>query len=222
MKRLPFLALILSFVLVGMVLGQTDPEPTFSLYQEIGRPRPQGIQYDPNFDQFALTNLDSSLVLVDAATLAIRHTLYQQGFYNGYEFSHDGRHLALAIDRRVEVWDTQTGQLDVTLEPEGVLSMVGTLTFSDDDQLILFDSVVPAPDSLRRSENDTSILPWMWDLPSARRERNSSLPGGAEAYPFFGFRNGLILGPDKALIGALPGRLQVVDGRSKDLTVENE
>ena len=222
MKRLAFFALILSFVLVGIVLGQTDAEPTFTLIQEIGKLRPQGIEYDPNFDQFALTNLDGSLVLTDAATLATRHTLYQQGFYSGYTFSHDGRYLALAIDRRVEVWDTQTGTLNVTLEPEGVLSLVGTLTFSDDDQLLLFDSLVPAPATLRRSENDTSILPWMWDLPSARHERNSTLPGGTEAYPFFGFRNGLVIGPNNALIAALPGRLQVIDGRSKDLPVENE
>jgi hypothetical protein len=47
-------------------------------------------------------------------------TRYQQGFYSGYEFSHDGRYLALAIDRRVEIWDTQTGTLDITLEPESV------------------------------------------------------------------------------------------------------
>ncbi|MEO8606757.1 MAG: hypothetical protein ABI690_02665 [Chloroflexota bacterium] len=222
MKRLAFFALILSFVLVGIVLGQTDAEPTFTLIQEIGKLRPQGIEYDPNFDQLALTNLDGSLILADASTLATRHTLYQQGFYSGYKFSHDGRYLALAIDRRVEVWDTQAGTLNITLEPESVLSLTGALTFSDNDQLLLFDSVVPAPASLRRSENDTSILPWMWDLPSARRERNSTLPGGAESYPFFGFRNGLIIGPNNALIGALPGRLQVIDGRSKDLTVENE
>src|SRR5689334_9415852 len=163
-----------------MVLGQTNAEPTFTLIQEIGKLRPQGIEYDPNYDQLALTNLDGSLVLADAATLETRHTLYQQGFYSGYKFSHDGRYLALAIDRRVEIWDTQTGTLNITLEPESVLSLTGALTFSDDDQLLLFDSVVPAPATLRRSENDTSILPWMWDLPSARRERNSTLPGGTE------------------------------------------
>jgi hypothetical protein len=222
LKRLAFFAVILSFALVGMVLGQTDSTPTFTLVQEIGRLRPQGIRYDPHYDQFAMTDLNSRLLLVDAATLQPRHVLYERGFYNGYTFSQDGRFLALAIDRRIELWDTQTGTLSASLEPEGVLSMVGTITFSDDDQLILFDSVVPAPAALRRSENDTSILPWLWDLPSARGERNSALSGGAEAYPFFGFRNGLIIGPNKTLIAALPGRLQVIDGRSRDLPVVNE
>ena len=94
--------------------------------------------------------------------------------------------------------------------------MSGIMRFSDDDRLLLFDSVVRAPPELRRSENDTSILPWMWDLSAERGERNSTLPGGTEAYPFFGFRNGLVIGPNDTMIAALPARLQVLDGNSKD------
>ncbi|MBZ0281619.1 MAG: hypothetical protein K8L97_12840, partial [Anaerolineae bacterium] len=222
MKRLAFFALILSFVLAGIALGQTTDDAAFTLIQEIGRPRPQGINYDAHFDQFAMTDLSGKLLLVDASNLETRHVLYEQGFYSGYKFSHDGRFLALAIERRVELWDTQTGALSTTLEPEGVLSLVGTLTFSDDDQLLLFDSLIPAPAATRRSENDTSVLPWLWDLPAARGERNSSLPGSSEAYPFFGFRNGLIIGPNNILIAALPGRLQVINGNTKDQPVLNE
>ncbi len=222
MKRLLFLLVVLTFPLVGIVLGQIADQPTFNLIQEIGKPRPQGIRYDPNFDQFAYTDIDSRLLLIEAATLQTRFVLYEQGNYSGYIFNHDGHYLALALDRRVEIWDTQTGKLDLSLEPDGVLRMAGTMRFADDDRLLLFDSVVRAPPELRRSENDTSILPWMWDLAAARGERNSTLPGAVDAYPFFGFRNGLIIGPNDTLIAALPGRLQVIDGRSKDYPVTNE
>ncbi len=216
MKRLLLLVFI-TFPLMGMVLGQVaDDQPIFNLVQEIGKPRPQGIRYDINFDQFAYTDLTGRLVLVDAATLQTRYVLYEQGNYSGYIFSHDGRYLALAIDRQVQIWDTQTGTLDISLAPDGVLSMSGIMRFSDTDQLLLFDSVVRAPPELRRSENDTSILPWMWDLSAERGERNSTLPGGTEAYPFFGFRNGLIIGPNDTMIAALPARLQVLDGHSRD------
>lgn len=217
MKRLLLLLVFITFPLVGMVLGQVaDEQPIFNLVQEIGKPRPQGIRYDSNFDQFAYTDLTGRLVLVDAATLQTRHVLYEQGNYSGYVFSHDGRFLALAIDRQVQIWDTQAGTLDISLEPDGVLSMSGIIRFSDDDRLLLFDSIVRAPPELRRSENDTSILPWMWDLAAERGERNSTLPGGTEAYPFFGYRNGLIIGPNDTMIAAIPARLQVLDGHSKD------
>lgn len=222
MKRLAFFALILSFVLAGIALGQTTDDSAFTLIQEIGRPRPQGIEYDPQFDQFAMTDLSGALLLVKASNLETSHVLYEQGFYSGYKFSHDGRFLALAIERRVELWDTQTGELSTSVEPEGILSLVGTLRFSDDDELLLFDSLIPAPAATRRSENDTNVLPWLWDLPAARGERNSTLPGSSEAYPFFGFRNGLIIGPNNILIAALPGRLQVINGNTKDMPVLNE
>ena len=59
-------------------------------------------------------------------------------------------------------------------------------------------------------------------MAAARGERNSTLPGGTEAYPFFAFHNGLIIGPNDTLIAALPARLQVLDGHSKDYGVVNE
>ncbi len=222
MKRLPFLILLLTFPLVGMVLAQTPPDITFTKIQDIGRQRPQGIQYDANFDRFVWTDTDSRLLLVDAASLQTQHTLYERGFYNAYKFSHNGRYLALAIERRIELWDTQSGTLAAAFEPDGALSVAGPLRFGDDDTLLLFDSIVPAPAATRRSENDTSIIPWLWDLPSARGETNSRLPRGAEAYAFFNFRTGLALAPNDALIAAIPARLQVLNGRSPELAVLSE
>ncbi len=222
MKHLLLLLGFITFPLVGIVLGQIADQPVFTLVQEIGKPRPQGIKYDPNFDQFAYTDAKGRLLLVEASTLQTRFVVYEQGSTSGYIFSHNGQYLAVAIDTRIDMWDTQTGKLNISLTPDGVLSESGTMRFGDDDQLLLFDSIVRAPPELRRSENDTAILPWMWDLSAARGERNSTLPGGAEAYPFFAFHNGLIIGPNDTLIAALPGRLQVLDGHSKDYGVVSE
>lgn len=222
MKRFLLLLAVVTFPLVGIVLGQKTEQPIFNLIQQIGKPRPQGIEYNPYFDQFAYTDQTGRLLLVQASTLEPQFVLYEQGNFSGYLFSRDGRYLALAIDTRIEIWDTQIGKLNIALTPDGVLSESGTMRFSDDGNLLLFDSVVRAPPELRRSENDTAILPWMWDLAAARGERNSTLPGGAEAYPFFAFHNGLIIGPNDTLIAALPGRLQVLDGHSKAYGVVNE
>ena len=167
MKRFILLLVLITLPLVGIVLGQNANQPIFNLVQEIGKPRPQGIKYDPNFDQFAYTDQQGRLVLVQASSLQPRFVLYEQGNYSGYIFSHDGLYLALAIDTRIEIWDTQTGKLNIALTPDGVLSESGTMRFSDDGNLLLFDSVVRAPPELRRSENDTSILPWMWDFGSS-------------------------------------------------------
>ncbi len=211
------LAIIVSLVIVGVAVGQGTSE-TFAVVQTIGQERPRGIRYDPNFDRFVWVDA-AALQLVDAATLEVQHTIAARGPYNAYRFSHDGRWLALAIERRIEVWNTQTGELNLSLEPEGALGIQGPLHFSDDDTLLLFDSVVPAPDNLRRSEFDTVILPWLWDLSDARGAARSRLPRFVEAYPVFNMRNGYILGPNNMAIAALPQRLQIVDINDRDLPV---
>lgn len=159
------------------------------------------------------------MTLVDAASYQTQHILYEQGAYNGYSFSHDGRYLALAIDRRVELWDAQTGQMSVRFEPEGANLVQGPLIFSPDDTWLLLDTVVPAPQATRRSENDTNIIPWLWDLPAARDEAPARLNGGAEAFAFFNFRNGLVMGGNLFFIAGIPNRLQVIDGRTNAFDV---
>jgi hypothetical protein len=214
------LAVVFLASLVGVAWAQTPPAdtPLFVPYQQIGERRPGGILYEPQFDRMAWVDLDGRLVLVDATTYQTQHILYTQGAYNAYEFSHDGRHLALAIDQRVELWDTGTGTLRATFEPTGANLVQGPLIFTPDDRWLLLDTVVPAPQETRRSENDTSIIPWLWDIPAALDEAPSRL-NGAEGAAFFNFRNGLVVGGDTFLIAGIPGRLQIIDGRSNDFTV---
>ncbi|MBZ0294128.1 MAG: hypothetical protein K8L99_16320, partial [Anaerolineae bacterium] len=218
MKRThSLLLLILLLLMAGMVLGQDTA--SFGFVQSIGRERPQGIVYNPSLDQFAWVDSEGSLLLVDSATYQTQTTLHQNDTYNAYAFSHDGSMLALAIARRVELWDTRSGELLATLEPDGANSTTGPLLFADDDQLLLFTAIIPAPQELRRSENDTSNLPWLWDIPAALNQANSSLPRRVEAYPFFDFRNGFVLGAHDKVLAALPQHLQILDVGDTDLPV---
>lgn len=229
MKRTALFVLFLLMALAGLTLAQDAPEgepavppPPFTLIQQFGQLPPQGIQYDANFDRFVMVDLQGQLLLVDAATYETQHILYNAGTYNAYTFSHDGRYLGLAIDRRVELWDTRTGQLSAMLEPAGALVANAPLVFSPDDGLLLLNTIVPAPPELRRSENDTSNLPWLWDLNDALNLGNSSLPNRVEAYPFFDYRYGMILGPNRTIIGGYPGRLNVQDARDRELPLVAE
>ena len=138
-------------------------------------------------------------------------------------FSHDGRWLALAVDVRIELWNTQTGELATSLAPEGVLQIQGPLYFGTDDRLLQFDSLVRAPAELRRSENDTLVLSWLWDLPAARRESSASLPGNSRAYAFFEYRgSSLVLGTGDYVIAGAPSRLIVMDAGDPALPIVAE
>lgn len=215
-KWMLFLAIVLSFI--GLVWAQGATR-WFVPVQQIGEPRPQGIEYDPAFDQLVMVDLEGRLLLADAATFTTQHILYEEGAYNAYAFSHDGRWLALAIDLRVELWDTETGQLTATFAPDGAKLVQGPLLFSPDDTWLLLDTVVPAPQATRRSENDTEIIPWLWDLQAARDEGRSRLRGRAEAFAFFNYRNGLVMAGDLFLVAGQPSRLQIIDGRSSSFDV---
>ena len=211
MKRTHALILILaSLVIAGVVFGQDAASNPFVVVEQIGAVRPQGIRYDPNYDQFVMVTPRGQLLLVDASSFAIKSTLYASGNYNAYRFSHDGNFLVLAIDSRVEVWNTQTGAIDVSIEPQANY-VTGPLQFSDDDSLLMFTAIVPASQATRRSENDTDNLPWLWDLRAARDQADSRLPGRVEAYSFFDYRNGLFLEPNDKILAALPDRLQVLN-----------
>ena len=226
MKKTRFLIAVMMALsaMVGIVLAQGDgsPEPSFAAVREIGRVRPQGIQYDPHFDRFVMVDPLGRLLLVDAATSDVQYVLYDTGTtYNAYAFSHDGRWLAVAIGRRVELWDTQAGTVAADVEPDA-LYIQGPLEFSDDDNLLLINAVVPAPVELRRSENDTVNLPHLWDIPAARDGAVSTLPESYELYPFYDYLFGFILGPHHKVIGALPQRLQLIDVANRSLPVLTE
>ncbi|MBN1563460.1 MAG: hypothetical protein JXA10_06465, partial [Anaerolineae bacterium] len=216
--------LLAGLLVVNAAWGQdsTPSAASFVLVQELGHVRPQGIQYDPNFDQFVMVDPAGRLILVDGATFKTRHVLYERGSYSVYTFSHDGRWLALGIDRRVELWDTQTGALTVDVTPEEALSIQAPLQFSYDDDLLLINAVVPAPAALRRSENDTSNLPYLWDLPAARNEADTTLPNYFELYSFYDYRYGFVMGPNRKVITGLPQRLQVMDVADKNLPILSE
>jgi hypothetical protein len=176
MKRIQLFVLlaILSLIVAGVALSQ-EPR-SFEFVAQIGQPAPRGVIYDRNFDRFALVDTRGRLLLASAQDYSTQHVLYEEGnTFNTYTFSHNGHWFAVAIGRRIDVWDANSGTLVTTFEPDGALSVTAPVQFSDDDGLILFNAVVPAPDSIRRSENDTANLPWLYEFDAARDVRNSML-----------------------------------------------
>lgn len=220
-----FPALLLS--VVSITLAQSTPGQFFTLVRQFGRIRPSGIQYDTNFNRLAMVE-NGQLLLADASTKQTQHVIYPRGAYSAYIFSHDGRFLALAIDRRIELWDTNSGERKAIFEPPAAKLVQGPLHFSPDDTWLLLDTLVPAPPELRRSENDTVSLPWLWDIPAALRDVRStrlpSLASAPNAYPFFSlkFPNTLVIGPNNYLLAGIPSRLQVINAGQKDFPVMTE
>jgi hypothetical protein len=210
MKRI-FLALsfMLLMLLVGLAMAQSRPM-NFEETARIGQPRPRGLQYDPNFDRLVWVDVLGRLQLVDAKTFAVQHTLYDTGFYNAYAFSHNGKYLALAIDLRLEIWDANTGTMLVAFPPDGALRVEAPLYWSLDDTLVSVNTQVRAPQELRRSENDTTNLPWVWDVASELGERRTILPN-ARAIPFFDYRNGFVYGANNIAVAGIAERLRVLD-----------
>lgn len=227
-KRRRFSLALLVFMLAvavwwqaAQLVAQVDDETPdlFLPIRTIGATRPSGLRYEPVTDRFAWVDPQGQLVLVDAATLATQHILYSSGAYEAFAFSRDGRSLAVAIGVRVEVWDTDSGVLVAVFEPPGANRVQGPLQFTRNDELLLFDSIVPAPQELRRSENDTIILPWVWDVAAARDQRPSVLVNRVEAYPFYDIRVSMIAGGDGILVGGLDNRIQVFDADSPTMAM---
>lgn len=206
-----FLFVLIASLLVSVAMSQSAADPAFTLVQDIGLVSPQGVQYDPNFDRFVMVDAGGQLVLADALTREVQYVIYARGSYYGYRFSHDGRWLAVAQTGKVDIWNTQTGELDLELVPTVALGFSSRLEFSDDDSLLLFKAIVPAPDDIRRSENDTTLTPWLWDLEAERRNRSGILPEQRRAQPFFDMRTELLLTPNNKLIAALPRSILVND-----------
>jgi WD40 repeat protein len=221
--------LILLLLLVGITLAQdtseseteAERERSFEIVAEIGRALPRSLLYDPNFERYLIVDAYGRLLFQDALTFDVQTVLYESGGYNDYAFSHDGRFLALAIEERIELWDTQTGERIARLTELGEpLQVVGAVQFSRDDRLLIFQGVYPAPRSIRVRENQTINVPWIWHIPAALGQEEAPYPGGAEAWQFFDYRNGMVIAPDNRIVAALPSRLQVLDGESLDLIFE--
>lgn len=202
--------LLVALCLAGFAVGIGLSQDTITEIQRIGDLRPTGLKYDVNFHQFVWVNPQGQLEIADATTYQSRHVIYESGLYNSYIFSHDGRRLAIAIDTRVEIWDTQTGEKITEINPDGALRTEAPLFFSDDNLLLSFNTQVRAPRELRRSENDTVNLPWVWDFEATARIRTSILRNGVTAEPFFDLRNGFLFGPGNYFVTGFEGRLQLL------------
>lgn len=210
MKRRTTIALLLvALCLAGLAVGIGLSQDTITEIQRIGDLHPTGIKYDANFQQFIWVNPQGQLELADAKTYESRHVIYDSGLYNAYVFSNDGRWLAIALDTRVEIWDTQTGEKLTEINPDGALRTEGPLFFSDDNLLLSFNTQVRAPRELRRSENDTVNLPWVWDFEATARIRTSILRNGVTAEPFFDLRNGFLFGSNNYFVTGYEGRLNL-------------
>ncbi len=224
MKRKHGLLFVLILIVAGagLAVAQESLRGTaFQVETQIGFPLPNRLIYDPVFDRYAEIDVYGALHLVDGKSFERQHTLYSEGGYNDFAFSNDGRWLALAIEQRIELWDAQTGALAASLtDLSEARRIYGPLQFSDDDQLLLFYGTYPAPQELRRFENDTTEVPWLWHLPSAREEGDSPFPRQVEALPFFDYRNGFVMGPNSRIVAALPGRLHVLDALTTEVLYE--
>lgn len=212
MKRHYLLALIFPLLLIvtGFALSQEAPAESFTLVTQIGQIAPQGVKYDPNFDRLVMVDAEGRLLLADASTYQTQHILHENGTYSAYEFSHDGRWLALEVDRLVELWNTQTGEREEVFESSSALSYSAPLQFSADDTLLLFTMVVPAPDDIRRSETDTSLVPYIWDIGAELDLRDPALPENVIAQPFFDLRNGFVLGANNTIVAARIDLVEVI------------
>ncbi len=223
-KQIILVALLVVVAAAGLVVAQESLKGTaFQVETQIGIPLPGRLIYDPIFQRYAEIDVYGALHLVDGATFERQHTLYNEGGYNDFAFSHDGRWLALAIEQRIELWNAETGEKVASLIDLSEAKRIhGPLQFSEDDELLLFSGTYSAPQALRRFEGDTSEVPWLWHLPAAREEGDSPFPNQLEALPFYDYRNGFVMGPDKRIVAALPGRLHVIDAMTIQVLYEIE
>ena len=227
------LTLLLLVTTSGLVLSQQSsaqsatptptPEIAFAIEGEIGRALPQKIVYDPTFERMAVIDAYNRLLFVNALDYSTISVLHERGSYGDVAFSHDGRWLAVGYNFTMELWDTESVSLVASLTNiGGIRQWVGTIQFTPDDQLLIFEGAYLAPPALRMSEFDTVNYPWVWHLPAARREAESTLPGGIEAIQMFDYRNGFVVTPDNKIVAALPSRLRILDAHTLDTLFEIE
>jgi hypothetical protein len=199
----------------GHTAAQSVLQP-FDRIGTIGRERPAVPLYLPQADQFVSVEL-TGVVVRDAATLDVVRTIDTRPALDAVAVSSDETTLAVAVDLRIDVYDLPTGTLVARFEPPGARAVQGPLRFTRGDELLVFDTLVPAPQELRRSENDTVLLPWVWDVAAAREERRSVLVNGVDSYPFFEPRVSLITGPGGVVVLGLNNRLHIFDTDTPDL-----
>ena len=231
-------ALVLTLALIMLAVsswGQAQSESTafpasatapasvaFAVQTEIARALPRKIVYNAPHEQLAMVDAHTRLVLMNALDYQVQATLYEQGRFGDLAFSHDGRWLAVQVDDAVELWDTGTflrvARLDRALGT--VRELRGPMAFTSDDSVLLFYADYAAPLSLRRSENDFLTYPWLWHLPTARGESESSFRGGVEAIRMVDYPNGFVLTPQDTVVAALPARLQVLDPFTQEILYE--
>jgi WD40 repeat protein len=226
MRRLVLLTLSLLLVFFsGIVLSQDGdaevagtgtitptPQIAFSIEGEIGRALPQKIVYDPQKERMAVVDAYNRLLLVNALDYSTLAVLHERGQYGDIAFSHDGRWLAVAYGITMELWDTDTQTLVGNLPDLGnARRLLGPMAFSSNDEILIFYGVYPAPRELRVTETDSITYPWVWHLPAARGEAESTLPNGLEAIQMVDYPNGFVLSPDDKIVAALPARLRVMD-----------
>ncbi len=217
------ITLLVALLATSFAFAQNEitSQKSFEIVTELGRALPRNLIYEPKLEHIAIVDAYGRLVMVNALNYETLYTLHESGSYNDFAFSHDGRWFALAINNDIQLFDTTTGEVVSELtDPGGAINIHGPLTFSADDKLLTFYGTHPAPQALRRFENDTSETPWVWDLAAARNEGQSSFPNKVEAWQFFDYRFGFVLAPYSRIVTALPGRLHILDAYTLDILFE--
>jgi WD40 repeat protein len=216
MRRLLLILALFVLLVSGLVLsqdaGSATPEKAFEIEGEIGRALPRKIVYDPQNEHMAVVDAYNRLLFINALDYSTLAVLHEFGEYGDIAFSHDGRWLAVAYGVTMELWDTQTYTRVASLPNLGnVRRLLGPIAFSSNDEILIFYGIYPAPRELRVTETDDISYPWVWHLPAARDEAESTLPNGIEAVQMTDYPNGFVLSPDDKIVAALPSRLQVLD-----------
>lgn len=233
MRRIPILVtLLLALLLFGaassgyrdgaawaQAVGTATPTPTpeniFSVASVIGKPVPRKLLYNAQHERLLTLDAYNRLVISDALTYQELAELPYSGFIVDVLFSNDGNTLAVLTNASVDLWDMPSNTLIRSLtQLNNPFTLYGPLSFSSDDTMLMFFGEYPTPRNLRREETDRSTYPWLWDIAAARGQRESQLSNGAEAVQLYDFIAGAALAPSDAgplLIGALPGRVQVLD-----------
>ncbi len=224
MRRVIFLSTVLVVLLAAsfaFAQNTNSPQISFEVVTELGRALPRNLLYEPKLEHIAMVDAYGRLELINALDYQTLYTLHESGSYNDFAFSHDGRWFALAINNDIQLFDTTTGKVVSELtDPGAAIDIHGPLTFSADDKLLTFYGTHPAPQALRRYENDTTETPWIWNLASARNEGQSTFPGKVEAWQFFDYRFGFVLAPDSRIVTVLPGRIHILDPYTLDVLFE--
>jgi WD40 repeat protein len=194
------------------------PENIFAVETVIGKPVPSKLLYNPQYNQLLTLDAYNRLVLADANTHEPLAELSYSGTVMDILFSNDGSTLAVLTSQSVDLWDVPSRSLLQRLTAlNNPFTLYGPLSFSHDDTMLLFFGEYPTPRNLRTSETDRSTFPWLWDVAAARGQRQSRLPNRAEAVQLFDYIAGAALAPapdGPLLIGALPGRVQVMEAAS--------